>query len=221
MSGKILRVGLTGNIAAGKSTVASWLEGFGCHVLDLDALGHECLLPGTSGHDAVVQAFGEGVLGADGSIDRRALGAVVFADRDARRRLEAILHPAIRELEQRRIDAIAAAHDAAIVVSEAALLYETGAFERYDRMVVVTAPDEVRRERLRDRGLSANDVARRMASQMPWQRKAELADYVVDNGGERERTRGITHRLAELLRRDLEKRAAGEPLGRAARLEID
>lgn len=221
MPGKILRVGLTGNIAAGKSTVASWLDDLGCHVLDLDALGHECLRPGTSGHDAVVQAFGEAILGADGSIDRRALGAVVFADRDARRRLEAILHPAIRELEQRRIDEIAAAHDAAIVVSEAALLYETGAFERYDRMVVVTAPDEVRRGRLRDRGLSPDEATGRMASQMPQQRKAELADYVVDNGGGLEETRAITRQLAELLHRDLERRVAGAPLGRAARLELD
>jgi dephospho-CoA kinase len=207
----ILRVGLTGNIAAGKSTVARWLEEFGCKVLDLDAIGHECLLPGTPTHDDVVATFGEAILRADGSVDRRALGTIVFSDGDARQRLEAILHPAIRELEEQRIEGIAEA-GSGIVVTEAALLYETGAWERYDRMIVVVAPDDERRARLHAQGLPGDEIARRMASQLSQRDKAKRADYVVDNGGTPEKTRAATRVLAGRLRRDLVKQIAGQPL---------
>lgn len=219
MSATILRVGLTGNIAAGKSTVAGWLAELGCHVLDLDAIGHQCLEAGTATHRKVVLTFGEAILTASGGIDRRALGTIVFSDDAARRRLEEVLHPAIRGREQQRVDEITDAGEDAIVVSEAALLYETGAAERYHRMVVVVAPDELRRERLEAKGLSEIDVSRRMAAQMRQQRKAELADYVIDNGGTRKETEAVTRRLAERLARDLERRAAGEPLEPAAPLD--
>jgi dephospho-CoA kinase len=209
----ILRVGLTGNIAAGKSTVAGWLAEAGCSVLDLDAVGHQCLLPEADSHDDVVAAFGDAILRADGTIDRRALGAIVFADETARRRLEDILHPAIREREQQRADELAAAGEPAILVTEAALLYETGGWQRYHRMVVVTAPDEARRARLLAKGLSENDAARRMASQMEQHRKAELADYVIDNGGELEQTRRRTLALIDRLRGDRGRLIEGEPLG--------
>jgi dephospho-CoA kinase len=211
----ILRVGLTGNIASGKSTVAGCLAEFGCQVLDLDALGHQCLLPGEPAHREVVDVFGEAILHADGTVDRRALGTLVFSAVEARRRLEAILHPAIREREQQRVEEIAASSGSGIVVTEAALLYETGAHERYDRMVVVTAPDEVRQRRLEDRGLSVYQANRRMASQMDQHRKAELADYVLDNGGTVEELSEATRALAGSLRRDLVKRMASEPLGPA------
>lgn len=218
MSATILRVGLTGNIAAGKSTAAGWLRELGCHVLDLDAIGHRCLEAGTATHRKVVLTFGEAILTANGDIDRRALGTIVFSDDAARRRLEEVLHPAIREREQERIDEILAAAESAIVVSEAALLYETGAAERYHRMVVVVAPDELRRQRLEAKGLSEIDVSRRMAAQMNQERKAELADYVIDNGGTLEATHASVRVLGERLQQDLERHAAGEPLDRAAPL---
>ena len=213
MDATILRVGLTGNIASGKSTVAAYLQELGCQVLDLDAMGHQCLLSGEPTQRKVVTLFGEAILLPDGSVDRRALGRLVFSDTEARRRLEAILHPAIRAREQQRVDEIAASSGSGIVVTEAALLYETGAHERYQRMVVVTAPDDVRLRRLEEQGLSGMEAEQRMTSQMDQYRKAELADYVLDNGAGLEEVQEATRRLGRLLRSDLMKRAAGEPLG--------
>jgi len=209
----VLRVGLTGNIAAGKSTVAGWLAELGCAVIDLDALGHHCLARDTSTYEQVVELFGEAILDGDGTIDRRALAAIVFANAEARRGLEAILHPAIRALEEHRVAEMIATSGSAIVVSEAALLYETGAATRYDRMVVVTAPDDVRRARLRDKGMDQDDATRRMRAQMAQEKKAALADYVIDNGGSLEATHQATRALAGMLRRDLVKHLAGKPLG--------
>lgn len=214
----ILRVGLTGNIASGKSTVAGYLAELGCEVIKLDAIGHQCLLAGEPTQRKVVTAFGEAILRADGSVDRRALGTLVFSNAEARRRLEGILHPAIREREQQRIDEIATSSGSGIVVTEAALLYETGAQDRYHRMVVVTAPDEVRLQRLEDKGLSTIEAEQRMASQMDQYRKAELADYVIDNGAALEEIQEVTRRLAGLLRSDLVRRVGGEPLGPAGAL---
>jgi dephospho-CoA kinase len=231
----ILRAGLTGNIAAGKSTVAGWMAELGCHVLDADRLAHECLAAGEPTHDAVVAAFAdagsaarelilrpdgeidraarEPILRPDGEIDRAALGRIVFADPAARRRLEAILHPAIRDREARHIEQIAAGTDAAIVVTEAALLYETGGAARYHRMIVVTAPDAVRLRRLQASGLDAEEARRRMQSQMPQDEKAARADYVVDNGGTLDATRQITEKLVAHLHEDLDLLRGGTPLG--------
>ena len=130
MRSPILRVGLTGNIAVGKSTVARWMADLGCHVLDADILGHQCLESGEATHDRVVEAFGRSVLLEDGSIDRSLLGARVFSDDDSRAKLEAIIHPAIRAKEQHQVSQIEQAYAPAIVVTEAALLYETGSVDR-------------------------------------------------------------------------------------------
>jgi len=200
----ILRVGLTGNIASGKSTVAGWLSEVGCQVLDADRLSHECLRPGEATHERVVAAFGEAILVHDGTIDRRALGVLVFADAEARGRLEAILHPAIRDHEQRWAEEIARRVERAILVTEAALLYETGSASRYDRMVVVTAPDEIRLQRLVSKGLPADDARTRMGAQMPQKEKAARADYVINNGTTLESLRDATQQVAESLRTDLE-----------------
>ncbi len=215
MSSSILRVGLTGNIAAGKSTVAGWMVDFGCHVLDADELGHQCLEPGEPTYDRVVEAFGATVLGDDGVVDRRALGARVFGDDAARARLEEILHPAIRAKEQHHVDQIKRASAPAVVVTEATLLYETGSAGRYQRMVVVTAPDDVRLDRLEERGLSAGEAGERMAAQMEQAEKAELADYVIDNGGTLEAGREATRIVCEQLQLDLMRWMGGSPLGPA------
>ncbi len=213
MATTVLRVGLTGNIASGKSTVAGWLADFGCRVLDLDAIAHDCLQPGKPTYDSVIEAFGSSVVRDDGSIDRSELGAVVFADEARRRALEGILHPAVREREQDLVAAAARPDGASIVVTEAALLYETGGADRYHRMVVVTAPDEVRLQRLQSRGLTVEQARRRMASQMDQQRKTDRADYVIDNGGSLEDARLETRSLADMLQRDLARHMAGEALG--------
>jgi dephospho-CoA kinase len=199
----ILRVGLTGNIASGKSTVAGWLNEAGFEVVDADELAHACLEPGEPTHDLVVAAFGEAILAQDRRIDRGALGALVFADAEARRRLEEILHPAIREREQQLAEQLSARDERAVLVTEAALLYETGSAARYDRMIVVAAPDEVRLQRLVDEGLSEDQARARMASQMPQEEKAALADYVIDNSGTLDDLREATQRVAESLEADL------------------
>lgn len=214
MSSTILRVGLTGNIASGKSSVARWLVDFGCRVADLDAVAHECMRRGEATYDAVIRAFGDDILRTDGTIDRARLGAVVFADERARRLLEDILHPAIRERERRLVEQIAASYGSGIVVTEAALLYETGGADRYHRMVVVTAPDEIRLHRLEARGLTPAEARQRMASQMDQERKAQMADYVIDNSGSLEEAREKSRLLAGMLRRDLMRQMAGEPLGK-------
>jgi len=218
----ILRAGLTGNIAAGKSTVAGWMAELGCHVLDADRLAHECLAAGEPTYDAVLAAFAdrrEAIVRPDGEIDRAALGRIVFADDAARRRLEAILHPAIRDREAHRIEKIAARTDAAVVVTEAALLYETGGAARYHRMIVVTASDDVRLRRLQATGLDPDEARRRMDSQMPQDEKAARADFVVDNGGTLAATRQITEELVARLHEDLETLRAGTPLEPAPPLD--
>jgi len=194
----------------------------GCHVLDADRLAHECLAAGEPTYDVVLAAFAdrrEVILRPGGEIDRAALGRIVFADDGARRRLEAILHPAIRDREAHRIEEIAARTDAAVVVTEAALLYETGGAARYHRMIVVTAPDDVRLRRLQATGLDPDEARRRMASQMSQDEKAARADYVVDNGGTLAATRQITETLVAHLREDLETLRTGTPLEPAPPLD--
>lgn len=197
---RVLRVGLTGNIGAGKSTVAGMLASHGCRVIDADRLGHRLLSAGSPVVDDVVAAFGEEVLAPEGAVDRSALAALVFADAAARRRLEAILHPAIRAEEERE-----AAEDSGngIVITEAALLVETGSHARYDRLVVVTAPESVRLERLAGRGMDRVDARERMAAQMTEAEKVSRADYVVDNGGTRASTREQVESLFRRLSEDL------------------
>ena len=203
MASTILRVGLTGNIASGKSTVAGWLSKAGCEVLDADRLAHECLRTGEATYEHVVDAFGDAILVHDGTIDRRALGVLVFSDTEARRRLEAILHPAIREREQRWVAETSQRIERAVLVTEAALLYETGSASRYDRMVVVTAPDKIRLQRLVSKGLPPDEARARMATQMAQEEKAALADYVIDNSGTLESLEKATLRVAGSLQADL------------------
>ncbi len=203
MSASILCVGLTGNIAAGKSTVAGWMAELGCRVIDLDRIAHDCLVAGQPTHDRVVAAFGREVFAADGEIDRRELGAVIFADRAARQQLEDILHPAIREREEQEVEAWAATVESGVAVSEAALLYETGGAARYDRMVVVAATEETRLQRLIARGNSAEDARLRMAAQMNQQEKIEQANYVIDNDGSLDAARTATEAVVVKLFDDL------------------
>ena len=208
----ILRVGLTGNIAVGKSTVARWMASFGCHVLDADILGHQCLEPSETTYDRVVDVFGPSVLQEDGTIDRSLLGARVFSDDDNRAKLEAIIHPAIRTKEQHQVDQIERVSGPSIVVTEAALLYETGSVDRYQRIVVVTAVEDICLKRLLERGLSTNDAHDRMATQMAQAEKSALADYVIDNSDTRQAAREATQIVCEQLQLDLAEWMAGNRL---------
>ena len=143
----MLRIGLTGGIAAGKSVVARRLAELGAVVVDHDVLAREVVGPGTVGLEEVVEAFGEGVLAADGSLDRPALGRVVFDDPDARARLEGILHPEIRRIAAEREALAGASDDRAVVVHDIPLLVETGQADHFHLLVVVHAPADQRRTR--------------------------------------------------------------------------
>ncbi len=177
----MLRIGLTGGIGAGKSTVARLLAGHGATVVDADAIARGVLAPGTPGLAEVEAAFGDGVLLPDGSLDRPALGGVVFADSASRRRLEEITHPRIAEETGRQIEA---AGPDAVIVHDVPLLVEKGMAPNYDAVVVVEAPDEVRLARLEARGLPRGDALERMRAQASSEQRAAVATHVVDNAGD-------------------------------------
>jgi dephospho-CoA kinase len=179
-------VGLTGGIASGKSTVARLFGELGVPVVDADEVGREVVEPGTDGLREVVAAFGSGVLATDGTLDRQALGAVVFADAGSRKRLEAMLHPRIAQESARRL-AAATAGGAPYALYEAALLVENGAHRRFPALIVVTAPEDVQRARIAARdGLDSSQALARIAAQAPVAAKIAVADWVIDNAGDLE-----------------------------------
>ena len=189
MSGSKRVIGLTGGIACGKSTVAEMFRDLGVVCIDADALAREVVAKGTPGLAAIVDAFGEEILHPDGTLHREALGERVFGDKAARKRLEAITHPAIGMLGAQRISE-ALAGETPYVLYEAAVLIESGAHRLYPELVVVRASPAVQRERLMAR--DARDAASadaRIASQMPVEEKVKLATYVIDNDGSVEETR--------------------------------
>ena len=186
----MLHVGITGGIGSGKSTVARMLGELGAQVLDADGIVRELLGPGQEGTSGVRRDFGEAFVGPDGGTDRKALAALVFDDPEARLRLESILHPLVIARRRALLAEILRERGAeAVVVSEAALIFEAGTRREFDGVLFVTAPDTVRRARLVAGGWDPGEVDRRMASQWPDSEKAPLADWVVDNGGEEEKTR--------------------------------
>lgn len=184
-------IGLTGGIAAGKSTVSRrWAE-HGAVVVDADRLARDAVAPGSPGLAQVVQRFGPGVIAADGSLDRPALGAVVFADPAARRDLEAITHPEVWRLAQQAFDAAEAADPGAVVVYDVPLLAEARGSRplRFDAVVVVDAPAAQRIERLvAHRAMARDEAERRVASQASDADRLALADHVVDATGTLEAT---------------------------------
>ena len=177
-------IGLTGGIGSGKSTVAKLFAERGARVIDADKIGHEVYRPGTPGWEQVVAAFGRDVVAADGTIDRAVLGRKVFADPEARRTLNGIVHPLIGLEIVARLEAARAAGDQVPVVIEAALLLDAGWRPLADIVVLVVAPRERVIERIRQqRGLSQADIEARMAAQIGDAERRRLADIVIDNGG--------------------------------------
>jgi dephospho-CoA kinase len=179
----MLRIGLTGGIGSGKSTVSALLAERGAVVVDADSIAREVVQPGTPGLAAVAEAFGTDVLAADGSLDRPALAAVVFADPEARRRLDGIVHPLVRA---RAAELEAAAPPGAVVVHDVPLLVETGQAGRFDLVLVVAADVETRVARLVGRGLTEDDARARIAAQATDEQRRAVADVVLDNSGTRE-----------------------------------
>ena len=209
----ILRIGLTGSIGAGKSTVAGMLAELGCLIVDADRLGHEVLNGDPEVRTLLAEQLGDDVLDADGIPDRRAIAAVVFSDAGKREALNRILHPRIRARERELIDDWGRRGGFGITITEAALLVETGGYRRYQGLIVVVAPTSLRLGRLVDRGLDRDEAARRDAAQAPQEAKISVADYVVDNGGTRDETRRQVGRLHEALTADLTRLRAGGELG--------
>ncbi|WP_142025843.1 dephospho-CoA kinase [Blastococcus colisei] len=177
------RIGLTGGIGSGKSTVSALLAARGAVIVDADRIAREVLEPGTPGLAAVAEAFGDDVLAADGALDRTALAAVVFTDADARKRLDGIVHPLVRA---RATELAGAAPPDAVVVHDVPLLVETGQAPSYDLVLVVEADPAVRVARLVQRGLTAEDARARMAAQASDEERQAVADVVLDNSGTRE-----------------------------------
>jgi dephospho-CoA kinase len=193
-----LRVGLTGGIGSGKSEVARLLAAHGAVVVDSDVLAREVVAPGTEGLADVVSAFGPGVLTPSGDLDRPALGRLVFADRAARARLEAIVHPRVR---RRAAEIESAAAPDAVVVHDVPLLVETGQADRFDEVVVVDVPEEVQVERLtRLRGMAEEDARARIAAQASRTERLAAATVVVDNAGSPDQLRNRVDEVWDVLR---------------------
>ena len=197
----MILVGLTGGVATGKSTVAKMFERCGALVIDADALAHQVMEPGKPAWRAIIQTFGKAVLNPDRTLNRQALGAVVFRSRAKLRRLEQIIHPRVAR-EQARLTRQAARKDPkVVVVYDVPLLYEAGIDKRVDRVIVVTADRETQIARLNQRnGFTRAEAIRRIRSQMPLKEKAAAADYLLDGTTARPRLLALVTQLYRELR---------------------
>jgi dephospho-CoA kinase len=203
----MLNVGLTGNIASGKSTVAARFAALGAAVLDADTYAREAVAPGTAALSAIVARFGSSILRGDGALDRQALGRVVFADATARRDLEAIVHPEVARRRAAAADA-ARARGEAIAVADVPLLFEAGLGGEFDAIVLVDAPEAARLERLvRTRGIAEADARAMMAAQDDARSRRDRADFVIDNVGSLD----ALERRVDDVWRELQRRAGGAP----------
>lgn len=197
----MLRVGLTGGIATGKSTVGMMFVELGCHLIDADRVTHQLFEPGQPIHTAVVQAFGSEILAADGTIDRSVLGEIVFKDPEARSKLNGLVHPAVIQSQQEWLQEIEKSDPQGIAIVDAALMIEVGTYKSYDRVIVVTCSPEEQRRRLRARtGLSEEQIDDRIRSQMPMDEKVKYADYVIDTSGRIDATRRQVEEINSKLR---------------------
>ncbi len=189
-------IALTGGIASGKSTIARRLAEHGAVVVDADAIVRDVQAPGSPVLERIEDTFGEHVIAADGALDRAALAAIVFEDADARERLNAIVHPAVRVESQRRFERALAERPERLVVYDVPLLVEARVEDPWDEIVVAHAPAPIRAARLRDlRGLSEEQAASRIAAQVPDEQRLALADVVIDTSGSIEHTIAQTDRL--------------------------
>lgn len=180
----MLKVGLTGGIACGKTYVTEQLRARGCEVLDADQVARAVVEPGQPAYHDIVREFGSEILLPEGAIDRAKLGAIVFADAARRAQLNAIVHPRVHEAQTQWLAEVIARNPNAIAIVDAALMIESGGYKRFDKLIVVHCAPEIQLARLMERNqLSLEEAARRIAAQMPSAEKLTYADYAIDTSG--------------------------------------
>lgn len=197
----MLRVGLTGGLATGKTFVGRALANLGCHLLQADELGHAALEPGGGAYQGAIEAFGREILDDGGRIDRRRLGVRVFASPEDLARLNALVHPVVIAQQQTWFEELERRDPRAIGVVEAAILIETGSYRRFSKLILtVCEPDQQIERAMKRDGLSREEVLRRLDRQMPLDEKRRYADYVIDTSGDKAGTLDQVARLYALLR---------------------
>lgn len=198
----MLKVGLTGGIATGKSFVLSVLSELGCEVMDADQTAREVVEPGQPAFEEIVAHFGGEVVGADGRLDRPKLGAIVFNDPAQREKLNSIVHPKVFEAQARWMAEVEARNPQAVVIIDAALMIETGSYRRFDKVVVVYCEPELQLQRLMARNnMTQEEATARISSQMPSAEKLKFADFSINTSQGFEDTRLQTVALYEQLRK--------------------
>ena len=201
----MLRVALTGGIGSGKSLVGEILEELGALVIDSDQLAREVIERGSPGYEEVVTAFGDSIL-SEGQIDRSKLAAVVFNESDLRKKLESIIHPLVREVAEKLARKLPSG---AILINQIPLLVESDGAKRFDYVVTVSADEEIRRERLRLRGLKDYEITQRMAAQVSDSEREKIANYIIRNNGSIDE---LTRAVEELMANELLPRAQKQGL---------
>lgn len=190
MMARMLQVGLTGNIASGKSNAARVFAELGACIIDADIIAHELLAPGTATYRSIREAFGDEVLHPDGTVNRKKLGRIVFSETQKRLLLNGLIHPAVRNEVLRRVGELAEAETAAIIIVDAALMVESGFYKLHDRLIVVRCDPALQLSRLMARdGLQPSEARARMDAQMPVEEKLKLADYIIETSGTLRETR--------------------------------
>lgn len=198
----MLKVGLTGSIAVGKTFVCEVLRELGCHVLDADQTARQVVAKGTDGLAEIVKHFGESFLLADGELDRKKLGQVVFADKEKRTLLNSIVHPRVIAEQDKWLNELEKHDPDSIAVIDAALMIESGGYRRFDKIVVVWCSPDIQLSRLMKRdGLTRDEAAKRIDAQMPQDEKKKFADFLIETSGEYEATRQQVRELVSRLRR--------------------
>lgn len=208
----MLKVGLTGGYASGKSFVAFRLQQLGCHVIYADKLGHQVLEPTGEAYQPAIETFGRGILSPDNRIDRKKVAAIVFADPERLQLLNSIVHPAVFHLEERELGAWGASHPTGIAVVEAAILIETGRYAIFDRLIVTTCTRETQITRAMQReGITREQALARIERQLPAEEKKRHAHYLVNTSGTEEQT---TQQVNKIYK-ELKTLAEAGPEGRA------
>ena len=198
----MVKVGLTGGICTGKTTVGRMFVDLGCRLVDSDRITHELFEPGEMVYEAVVAEFGRRIQDDEGRIDRSVLGEIVFNNRDRRQRLNDLVHPAVIERQKEFLQRVGAEDPVSVAIVDAALMIEVGTYKNYDRVVVVTCTPDQQRQRLGERfPLSDDEIEARISSQMPLDQKAGYADFVIDNSGPLEETRRQVGEVYEKLKK--------------------